>query len=306
MIKTFFDKIMPIYSKQLLAFMAVAEELHFGRAASRLHVSQPPLSQQVRQFEEEIGVPLLARTTRQVKLTAAGQMMLDGMQALLADTAALVTAAQRVAAGEAGLLRLGFTSTAAYRLVPLVVGAYHAAYPDVQLSMEENTSAVLLDKLLHDRIDVALMRLNEDMPHEELRVELSDKESLVVALPTAHTLATRRRIPLGLLEGQPLIGFARTSSQYFHTLLSDIFEKHGIAPTYVMESVLPTILALVEAGIGIAIVPASVKELRPNGVAYRPLVSPTPTPSLLYVVHRKTTTNPAVAAFVRIVRDVRS
>lgn len=294
---------MSFHSRQLLAFMAVAEELHFGRAAQRLHVSQPPLSQQVRQFEEEAGVLLFERTTRSVRLTAAGQTLYEGLQRVVADSRAALDAARRVAAGEAGTLRLGFTSTAAYRLVPASAAPYRARYPEVHLAMEERTSNALLDGLLAGRLDLALMRKDEGAQHgKELHFEEVDREALVLALPPGHPLARRRQVPIALLEGVDFIGFAPATSLYFHTLLADLFLRNGVRPRVVMESVLPTLLALVESGIGAAIVPASVRRLRPDGVAYRPLAAPHGMPSVLYAVYRAPPANPAVQPFLAMVR----
>jgi DNA-binding transcriptional LysR family regulator len=292
----------PLYSRQLLAFMAVAKTLHFGRAAQQLRVSQPPLSQQVRQFEQWVGTPLLERSTRAVRLTAAGLSLYDAMARLMDEGETAVATAQRIAAGEAGALRLGFTPTAAYRLVPAAVGRYRAAHPAIHLALTEGTSAVLLDALEHGRIDVALMRWHDEMPDADLCFDKIDSEALVVALPAGHALARRRRIPIRLLDGIDLIGFARASSQYFHTLLAELFARNAVAPKQVMESVLPTILALVEAGIGVAIVPASVRELRPTGVQYRPLDSPNTLASELYAVHHRDTLNPAVARFLEVLQ----
>jgi DNA-binding transcriptional LysR family regulator len=296
---------MALYSRQLLAFIAVAEELHFGRAARRLHVSQPPLSQQVRQFEEWAGAQLIDRTTRTVRLTPAGQVMLEAMQRVMADAQAAIDATRRVAAGQAGFLRVGFTTTAAYRLVPAVVGPYRGQYPGIHLVMEERTSSDLLEDLLRDRIDVALMRKHEELSESGLTFEEVDREDLVVALPHDHPLAKRRQIPVAQLQSTDLIGFARSTSQYFHALLEELFFRNDIKPRYVMESLLPTILALVESGIGIAIVPASVRELRPKGVAYRPLDAVNAMQSVIYAVHRSQSPNPAVPGFLAMVRAVR-
>jgi DNA-binding transcriptional LysR family regulator len=297
---------MALFSRQLLAFMAVAEELHFGRAAQRLHISQPPLSQQLQQFEERIGVRLVDRTTRSVRLTAAGQVMLAALQRMAADGQSAIMAAQRVASGDAGSLRIGFTSTAAYRLVPAVVGAYRARYQDVHLTMEEFTSGILCDGLLRDRFDIALLRRYDDMPDDDLVFTEIDREPLVAALPPGHKLARRRAVPIELLGDTPVIGFAYATSQYFHTLLSELFAQNGVTVRYVMESVLPTILALVESGLGIAIVPASVRELRPEGIVYRPLAARAATDSVLYAAHRTDSINPAVGKFLEVMTQVQA
>lgn len=285
---------MALFSRQLIAFMAVAEELHFGRAAQRLHVSQPPLSQQVRLFEERIGVPLIERSTRTVRLTAAGLALRDALQRLMDDGDAAVTAARRVAIGAAGLLRIGFTPTAAYRLVPAAVGIYHQRHPGVHLSMVEADTAQLHALLRQDRLDIAITRRHENLVDDDLRMEPIDSEPLVVALPAHHPLAGRDDIDIAELADLPLVGFVRAKSEYFHALLNDLFSANGVAPNIIMESLLPTLLTPVEAGVGVAVVPASISDLRPRGVRYLPLKAKVLPRSILYVAYRKDDNNPAV------------
>lgn len=285
---------MALFSRQLIAFMAVAEELHFGRAAQRLHVSQPPLSQQVRLFEERVGVPLIERSTRTVRLTAAGLALRTALQRLMDDGDAALTAARRVAVGDAGLLRIGFTPTASYRLVPTAVGIYRQHYPGVHLSMIEADTAQLHALLRHDRLDIAITRRHENIADDDLHMEPVDTESLVVALPMHHPLASREEIDIAELADLPLVGFVRAQSEYFHALLNELFRANGVAPNIIMESLLPTLLTPVEAGVGIAVVPASISELRPRGVRYLPLKAAVLPRSTLYVAYRKDCVNPAV------------
>lgn len=293
---------MALYSRQLLAFMAVAQELHFGRAAKRLHMTQPPLSQQVRLFEERIGAPLIERSTRTVRLTPAGALLREAMEQMMEDGEAAVAATRRVAAGDAGLLRIGFTPTAAYRLIPAAVGAYRQRHPRIQLSMTEADTGRLHTLLVQDRLDVALLRHSGDNEDDELHREPVDSEPLVAALPMQHAWASRDSISVAELATEPLIGFARQTSMYFHTLLASLFERNGLTPNYVMESLLPTLLALVEAGIGAAVVPASVSELRPGGVRYLPLQAEHTLRSTLYLAYRKDCLNPAVPALCETLR----
>ncbi|OZI26660.1 hypothetical protein CAL26_04890 [Bordetella genomosp. 9] len=285
---------MALFSRQMIAFMAVAEELHFGRAAQRLHVSQPPLSQQVRLFEERVGVPLIERSTRTVRLTAAGLALRNALQRLMDDGDAALTAARRVAIGESGLLRIGFTPTAAYRLVPAAVGTYRQQYPGVHLSMIEADTAHLLALLRHDRLDIAVTRRHESIADGDLHMEPVDTEPLVVAVPAHHPLAARDEIDIGELADMPLVGFVRAKSEYFHALLNELFRANGVAPDIVMESLLPTLLTPVAAGVGVAVVPASIAELRPRGVRYLPLKAKVLPASTLYVAYRKDGINPAV------------
>ncbi|OWT76942.1 MULTISPECIES: LysR substrate-binding domain-containing protein [unclassified Achromobacter] len=295
---------MALFSRQLIAFMAVAEELHFGRAAQKLHMSQPPLSQQVRLFEERVGVPLIERSTRTVRLTAAGAALRDALKRLMDDGDAALTAARRVAVGEAGSLRIGFTPTGAYRLVPDAVGMYRQDHPGVHLAMIEGDTASLLDLLRSDRLDIAVTRWHDTIDADELRMDAVDTEPLVVAVPGNHALAGRDHVDIAELAGLPLIGFVRARSEYFHALLHQLFSDNGVMPNIVMESLLPTLLTPVAAGVGVAVVPASISELRPNGVRYLPLRARVLPRSTLYVAYRANGLNPAVPDLKRALMAV--
>ncbi|VFR43481.1 Transcriptional regulators, LysR family [plant metagenome] len=287
---------MALFSRQLIAFMAVADELHFGRAAQRLHMSQPPLSQQVRLFEASVGMALFERSTRSVRLTAAGLALRDALRQLMDDGEAALTNARHVANGEQGMVRIGFTPTAAYRLVPEAVGSYRRRYPDVHLSMTEGDTALLLDQLRRGRLDLAVTRRHENVADGDFHTERVDTESLVVAVPEDHPLAVHAEIDIAELAGLPLIGFARARSEYFHSLVNQLFRENGIDPHVVMESVLPTLLTPVRAGIGLAVVPASISELRSSGVVYLRLEAKCLPRSTLYVTYARDCINPAVPA----------
>lgn len=290
-----------LFSRQALAFMAVAEELHFGRAARRLHVSQPPLSQQIRRFEEQVGTPLLVRSTRSVRLTPAGARLLASLQAMAAQADTALTAVRQAARGEAGTLAVGFTSGAAYKVFPRALAAYRRLYPDVEVSLLHTESAGLFAALLAERIDVALMRRPAGLDDPRLSFELVDSEPLIAALPAAHALAGKRRIRLKALEGVEMVGFSPTGSAYFHALLQDLFASAGVRPRIVHESVMPTILSLVEAGAGIALVPESAAGLRSGNLAYRPLAEAGPAAiSTLYLARRGDEINPAVQRFAEL------
>jgi len=287
-----------LLSRQAQAFLAVAEELHFGRAAQRLHVSQPPLSQQVRRFEEQVGTPLLVRSTRSVRLTPAGARLLASLQAMAAQAESALTAARQAGRGESGALTLGFTSGAAYKVLPRALAAYRRRYPGVELSLLHKESAELLAALLSERIDAALMRRHAGLDDARLHFELVDSEPLILALPSAHPLAARRRIRLQALHGVDLVGFSATGSAYFHDLLDRLFAGAGVRPRIVHESVMPTILSLVEAGAGLALVPESAAGLRSGNIAYRQLAGAGPAAlSSLYFARRRDEANPAVQRF---------
>lgn len=261
---------MPLPLDLLPYFVAVAEELHFGAAASRLRMTQPPLSQRIRQLEESLQVSLFDRTTRTVRLTRAGEALLVRARALLAAAEEAQMAATRADRGQIGALRLGFTSSSAYKLLPLVLANFTKAYPDVALDLRERVSLTLMDDLLSRRIDVALLRPTAAV-HTELSSSVAHEEPMVLAMHKDHPLARLRSVDTRRLDGVPIIGFSATDSPYFRDVLVDLFTAAGVRPSIARESVLPTILALVEARLGVGIVPASAATLRAGNVRYRPL-----------------------------------
>lgn len=296
---------MTLYSRRLLAFVAVAEELHFGRAADRLRMSQPPLSQQIRQLEASVGVALFERTTRSVELTPAGQVLLDRARRLIHDAHGAVDATHRAARGELGSLSLGFTATAAFQVLPRAISAYRGRYPEVALMLHEYNSAEQVEALRRGRIDVGLLRHHGALDDPALRFERIASEPMQLAMPKGHALARFQRVPLRALDGQDFIGFDARASRYFDGLLRRLFERAGCQPRVVHLSVLPTILALVEAGVGVALVPASAADLRPGRVEHRPLsgagVAGT---ALLHCAVREGDARPPVRALTAVLRGL--
>jgi DNA-binding transcriptional LysR family regulator len=262
----------PLYSRQLLAFVTVAEELHFGRAAERLHMSQPPLSQLIRRFEKEVGTSLFLRTTRSVKLTPAGQILFDCSRNLIDQGHAMLIGVRQVATGQRGILTLGFTSTAAFDALPRAISAYRKRYPNVRLLLhEQKTSSELWQELLAGRLDAALLRRQTSMNDSGFRFISVGREPLVVAMPARHRMASLAKVRLADLRDEPFIAFAERKSHYFHALIGALFDRAGFAPRIVTESVLPTMLALVEAGVGVALVPESAATVRRGKLAFRQL-----------------------------------
>ncbi len=284
--------------------MVVAEELHFGRAATRLNISQPPLSQLIRQFEEHLGVQLFVRTTRAVRLTPAGELLLQRARRMADDNHDAVRAVRRAANGDSGKLAIGFVSTAAYRLLPRALARYRDQYPDVELSLHEDVSGLLTARLLAQTIDIAIFRRHPRAVEPELVFDRVHSEKLVVAIPEKHRLAATMKLPLSCLEGENFVGFDREGSSYFHATQTRLFREHRVRPKIVYESVLPTLLALVEAGMGLALVPESASGLRQSGVVYRPLVGKGDAFDVnLYSARRPDNANPTVHAFARILSE---
>lgn len=282
--------------RQLRYFVAVAEELHFRRAASRLHMSQPPLSQQIQQLEAEMGCRLLARTRRRVELTPAGEAFLRDARALLADLDGAIAAARRIAAGQTGRLRINFVGSALLSTVPELVQRFRGAHPLVEIELHERSTAEQLRAIKSGTVDVGLIRPPLE-PDGDLSVEILQRERTVAALPADHPLASMRRNPLRRLAAEPLVLFPRDQAPGFHDLLISSLAGTGVTPRVVQYAPeMMTIIGLVAAGIGVSLVPASVQRLALDGVIYRPVIG---APSAdLAAVSRAGDESPLVRAFI--------
>jgi DNA-binding transcriptional LysR family regulator len=289
--------------RQLKYFIAVAEELHFTRAAARLKMAQPPLSFQIRQLEKELEVTLFERTKRKVALTSAGHVFLHEAYRLVGSASAAIRAAQRAYRGETGRLNLGFVGSAAYRLLPALVRRYRVEYPDVQLALHEMSSAQQGEAFEAGRIDVGLVHppVREDL---NVIVETILREPLVVALPDHHPLASHAKVPLEKLANEDWILFPRQIGPGFHNRIMQVCQSGaGFTPRVVQEAPqMASIIGLVAAGLGLSLVPASLTELRRSGVVYRKLTS---TATLeLGMAWRRDTDHPIIAPFLDVVRAV--
>ncbi|TNC06027.1 LysR family transcriptional regulator [Methylobacterium terricola] len=278
---------------QLRCFVAVAEELHFGRAAERLHLTQPPVSRQIQVLERVLDVALLNRTSRAVRLTPAGRRFLVEARRILrlADEAAAT--ARRVAAGEAGSVTLGFTAASAYRTLPDLVRAARRRLPEADILLKEMVSAAQAEALGAQAIDLALMR--PPLPaagDASLRIA---RETLLAALPDDHPLAAGASVTAEALAAEPLIAYAPDEARYFHDLVDDYFAEAGLTPRTVQHlAQIHTILSLVRSGLGLALVPDSAASLRVAGVTLRPLVPVPRRPVELHLVWRRSNDNPLI------------
>ncbi|KQQ33553.1 LysR family transcriptional regulator [Duganella sp. Leaf126] len=271
--------------RQLRYFVAVAEELHFGRAALRLHMTQPPLSQAIQALEELLGAAVFERNRRGVALTPAGSALLPEARRLLAQAQELPQLVQRAAAGEVGRLTLAFVSSADYSVLPPFLRAYRAAYPQVQITLQEATSDLQLDDLLHQRIDAGL--LIPPLP-DRARADLDYlpvlREPLVLAVPSGlpalkkrGKLALTTLLPAQELPALPLIIFPRAISPALYDAILSVFHDAGVTPAIGQQAIqMQTIVGLVSAGMGMALVPQSVSNLMRPGVEYRALAATTP------------------------------
>ncbi|MEU6838173.1 LysR family transcriptional regulator [Streptomyces rubiginosohelvolus] len=261
--------------RHLNAFLAVAEELHFGRAAKRLQMAQPPLSQQIRQLEKELGVQLFHRNTRSVRLTSAGESFLEPIRTVLDDLDTAVRAARSAGIGEYGRVTIGFAGASSHETLPRLTRAVRAAHPGLELVMTGQTYAnTALSRVADGSLDLGFVRLPVTRPGVAHRV--IDEEELVCALPSDHPLARRETVPLDVLAGEPFVSFPANSGSTVRDAMTEACESAGFTPRIVQEA--PdsyTILALVAAGVGVTLTVTSVQHIQQNGLVYRPLAGPT-------------------------------
>jgi len=288
--------------RHLRYFVAVAETLHFGRAAARLHIAQPPLSRQIRQLEAELGVRLFERTQRRVQLTSAGQVFLAEARRILAQVDRAVSAARQVARGETGALAVGFIGAASYSILPAVVQAFRARYPRVDVALHEMSTEQQLAALREGRIEVGFVRPPVDDAH--LAAETVLREPLLVALPRAHPLARRRALPLAALAREPFVLFPRPLGPGLYDQIMALCREAGFRPSVTQEALqTQTIARLVRAGVGVSLVPASVRNLRERGVIYRPLQDATADVEMA-VAWRREAASALVQHYLAVVREV--
>jgi DNA-binding transcriptional LysR family regulator len=256
--------------RHIRSFLAVAEELHFGRAAARLHISQPPLSQQIRRLEDEIGARLFRRTNRRVQLTPAGRAFLAEARQTIASAERAVGAAQRAERGEVGELVLGHVTSATYGPLPDVIRMFRKRFPEVELKLQNLRSVHQSQALLDRRMDVGLVR-----PHaadSRIVYEALWREPVVVALPSDHPLTHRTAVDIAELASDIFLIAPAEDAAAFHEEVFALCRKAGFTPR--VEDGVPDVqaaLALVAAGLGINPVPAALQRFRRRGVVYRPL-----------------------------------
>lgn len=289
--------------RHLRYFVVVAEELHFGRAAEKLSISQPPLSQQIQQLEREIGAKLFHRTSRQVELTEAGRVFLDDARQILRSVDQATGDVKRAARGELGRIGIGFVASATYDVLPDILRRFRSEYQDIALDLFELHSAEQGTALRDRRIDVAFSR--PPLTDDDFATEPVTTEELVAAVPETHALA-RSTSPLRLVElaSEPFILFPRNPLPSYADFVVRVCEAAGFTPGIAQETQqMQTALSLVSAGLGVTLVPSSVQKLKRSGVAYLPLTAPAPT-TLLSMSTRRQDRSPMVANFIDVVRNV--
>jgi len=288
---------------QLRCFVAAAEELHFGRAAQRLNMTQSPLSRQIQLLERILGLTLLERTSRTVSLTPAGRVFLIEARRIvrLAESAAL--SARRVAHGDAGRIAIGFTAVSGYGLIPQIVAQARASLPNIEVELKEMVTTEQVEALLTGLIDLAFVRPPVDRQEFETRGVVA--EPLLVALPPGDPRQGQPTFRPEDFDGQPLIMYARQGAGYFHDMLVRLFDEAGAAPVYVQHvAQIHSMLGLVRAGIGAAIVPESASGLHFQDVQFRRLVTNPENPVEMHVAWRRDNANPALESMRRLCAEI--
>ena len=256
--------------QRLRYFVAVAEELHFSRAAERLHMSQPPLSQQIRLLESELDTALFDRSTRRVALTDAGAFLYPEAVRLLSAADGVDRLMDQHRHGRAGTLRVGLVDSAAYEVMPRVLSEYRRRWPRVGYELHTMSSDEQVQALRAGRIDLGIGRAAADARNVETTLVMHER--LLVAASSAHRLAGAPAANLRDLADEPIIGFARNVSPSLHAVLASMLAQEGVAYDPIIEATeYATILGFVAAGEGVAIVPSSVQTFRPPGLHYVPL-----------------------------------
>jgi DNA-binding transcriptional LysR family regulator len=251
--------------RHLRYFVAVAEELHFGRAALRLHLAQPPLSQQIRKLEEILGYPLFLRTSRAVKLTSSGEVFLERAKRTLRNVQEDMEEARSVGRGEEGFLRVGFIGSAMLTPLPAMLGRYRRLYPKVNLQLHESYTSLVVHKLLKGELDAGFLRDGGHIPG--LEVEPLFSEPFIAVLPKKHPLAKHKSISAKDLRDEPFVFFTPAAGTLAYEKPVSLCEEHGFRPNVVQEA--PqwlTIMRLVGAGLGVTIAPACVKQVAASDV----------------------------------------
>ncbi|MBF2003343.1 MAG: LysR family transcriptional regulator [Synechococcales cyanobacterium M58_A2018_015] len=287
--------------RHLRYFVAVAEELHFGRAAERLHMAQPPLSQQIRQLEEYLGFQLFYRTKRSVRLTEAGQQFLDDTRQLLHQLEQAIETGRQISRGERGQLVIGFVSSAAYNVLPLILRAFRSQVPAVRLELHEMATNEQLQWLREGKIDIGFLR--PPVEDKTLHLQIIVREPMVVALPETHPLAAESQIALATLANESFILFPRLLSPRAYDQIIGLCQQAGFSPKVVQEAMqMQTIVSLVAGNIGVAIVPVSLQNMQRTGVIYKPLAEPAPCAEVA-VAWRSNDTSASVQQFLTIMQQ---
>ncbi len=288
--------------RHLRYFLAVAEELNFSRAADKLNIAQPPLSQQIKQLESELGVRLIDRDSRPVRLSEAGHYFCEHAQALVQRFDLLKKNTQKLGRAEEGALSIGFVGSATCEVLPSVLRQFRTDYPGVELSLNEMSAREQKTALLERQINVGFLRPAVD--DELIMIEPLLEEDVILACPGSHAIAQKTSVALSSLSGEAFVSFPRNPEPSFGAYLRNLCRKAGFEPLVTQEThELNTALSLVAGGIGIAMMPASIRAIERSGVVYVPFKKPVPT-TVINVAYRRDDSSPALKAFLAIMRMV--
>ncbi|MET3130878.1 DNA-binding transcriptional LysR family regulator [Oxalobacteraceae bacterium GrIS 1.11] len=287
--------------RHLRYFVAVAEELHFTRAAERLHMGQPPLSQQIQALEAELGAQLFERSKRWVRLTEAGRLFLDDARRILALAEQAAVTARRAQRGEVGELRIGFTfSTPFTPLFATVINGYRQQFPQVTLTLHEMATWHQIDAIGERAMDLGFVRPPEAAIPDTVHLSVLRQDPLVLVLPNEHALAAKAEIFIKELDGLPFVMYPKNAGTGIHPQIVRLCRAAGFAPRVAQEAnEASTIIGLVAAGCGISVLPASFERIRMDGVCYRPIADRAATTSLL-LARRAGANSPLIEAFVAL------
>jgi|JRYD01.1.fsa_nt_gb DNA-binding transcriptional LysR family regulator len=278
---------------QLRCFVVVAEELHFGRAAARLHMTQPPLSRQVQLLEHRLGVQLLERSSRIVRLTSAGRRFLPEARQILrlAESASLDV--RRAARGDSGSVTIGYTAASGYGFMLAMIAHCRKQLPDIELTLKEMVTMNQIEALGAGLLDLAMLRPHSSL--EDFEYRCVEREPLVAAVPTSHRLARGRALTLADFEGEPFVMYSPIEARYFHDLVAGTLALAGVNVEYAQySSQIHSTLAMVAAEIGVALVPAAATNLRFKGVVYRPIRKTAASKQVeLHIAWKRDNDNPA-------------
>ncbi|MFC4276424.1 LysR family transcriptional regulator [Achromobacter aloeverae] len=289
--------------RHLRYFVAVAEEMHFTRAAARLGIGQPPLSQQIQQLERELDAPLFLRLPRGIELTEAGRQFLEDSRAILAATARAAERARHLGHGESGNVSIGFTSSSVFHpALARALRAYRDRYPQVHVELREGNTGSLVEWLRTGEVDVAFLRQPFSLG-EDFQADRVVDEPMLVALPAGHAMAKARALTLASLRDEDFVLYPRPIGSGLYDTILAACRQAGYTPRIAQEAPqMASIISLVAAGFGISLVPASMRHVHTEGVRFRPLRGPAPR-ALLDLAYRRHSPSQAARNAVSLMRQ---
>jgi DNA-binding transcriptional LysR family regulator len=288
--------------RHLRYFVAVAEELHFRRAAERLHIAQPPLSQQIIALEKELKVKLLFRTKRKVELTQAGQLLLADARQILSLADRAVETARRASRGEIGHLAIGLLPSADLVVLPRILPVFRQRFPGIDLTLYSLTPKDQITAIHEGRLQAGLLRLPID--DKQLAVETLMREPLVAVLPEGHPLASQKHVSVEALAAEPHVLYPRRNSPAYYDIVVTLYHQAGFSLKVVQEvETIQTTLSLVAAGLGVSIQPSSIRQLGRVGVVYRPLRGRIPVVEM-GIVYRPDDRSHTLQSFLSVARSI--